>query len=134
MIRYMMPNHSDPQLKALFRRLKEGDETAYLPLYPLLHVHCASFVGAESADDMVQDTLIMIFKHLSEVVDLTSNPKGWMLKIATNKCLDELRRVRRRQAMVKVNREVDPDETHDRRPQGRFARRTPLRGRGRIAG
>jgi RNA polymerase sigma-70 factor (ECF subfamily) len=90
-----MPDDSDPQLKNLFGRLKEGDDTVLALLWPMLYPFCEKRVGNGSAQDVVQETLMKI-SNMRERIDLNRSPKCLMFKIATNSCKDELRRRDRR--------------------------------------
>lgn len=61
-----------------------------------LLVHCYRMMGSlEDADDMVQDTLVKAWTHR----DSLKNPnalRAWLYKIASNTCLDMLKKRKRR--------------------------------------
>jgi RNA polymerase sigma-70 factor (ECF subfamily) len=61
-----------------------------------LLVHCYRILGSfEDAEDMLQETLVRVWKRL-ETFEGRSSLRAWLYKIATNACLDALdsRRVR----------------------------------------
>ena len=71
-------------------------ETAVEPLLRSLHAHCYRFVGGlGQADDLVQETLLRAWQNRGEIRDPQALP-AWLFRIATNACLDELRRTRPR--------------------------------------
>lgn len=60
-----------------------------------------------SADDMTQETFITAYKKISQFKE--GNFKGWLGRIATNNCYDELRRLKRRPADSLEDRSTDED-------------------------
>jgi RNA polymerase sigma-70 factor (ECF subfamily) len=71
-------------------------ETAVEPLLRPLHAHCYRFVGGlGQADDLVQESLLRAWRKRDEIRDPQALP-AWLFRIATNACLDELRRARPR--------------------------------------
>ena len=71
-------------------------ETAVEPLLRPLHAHCYRFVGGlGQADDLVQESLLRAWRNRAEIRDPQALP-AWLFRIATNACLDELRRTRPR--------------------------------------
>jgi len=61
-----------------------------------LHVHCYRMLGSfEEAEDAVQETLLRAWRGRSQV-DSESGFRPWLYRIATNYCLDVLRRRKRR--------------------------------------
>ena len=79
---------------------KRGDQQAFEKLVePHRHellAHCYRILGSlEDAEDMLQETLIRVWKHL-DTFEERSSVRRWFYKIATNTCLDALdsRRVR----------------------------------------
>lgn len=64
---------------------------------PELHIHCYRMMGTlEDADDMVQETLIKAWNHRDSLKDPTAL-RAWLYKIASNTCLDALKKQSRRQ-------------------------------------
>ncbi|GAB3533251.1 RNA polymerase subunit sigma-70 [Arthrobacter tecti] len=60
-----------------------------------LHVHCYRLLGSfEEAEDAVQDAVVRAWVH-RESFDRGDNVRAWLYRIATNVCLDELRRRKR---------------------------------------
>jgi RNA polymerase sigma-70 factor (TIGR02960 family) len=89
---------------------KSGDESAFAELTEPhrreLHVHCYRMLGSfEAAEDLVQETLLRAWRHRE---GFEGGPlfRAWLYKIATNACLDELRRSKRRVATVESFRDV----------------------------
>ena len=65
-----------------------------------LHVHCYRILGSfEEAEDAVQETLLRAWRGCSQV-DVESGFRAWLYRIATNYCLDVLRRRKRRPQIV----------------------------------
>jgi RNA polymerase sigma-70 factor (TIGR02960 family) len=61
-----------------------------------LHVHCYRMLGSfDEAEDAVQETLLRAWRGRSKV-DSESGFRPWLYRIATNYCLDVLRRRKRR--------------------------------------
>jgi RNA polymerase sigma-70 factor (ECF subfamily) len=60
-----------------------------------LHVHCYRMLGSfEAAQDLVQETFLRAWRHRDDLTDGTG-ARAWLYRIATNACLDELRRLDR---------------------------------------
>jgi DNA-directed RNA polymerase specialized sigma24 family protein len=63
-------------------------EAAIEPFRRELHVHCYRLLGGlAEADDLVQETLLRAWRHRGDVRD-PGALRGWLLRIATNACLD----------------------------------------------
>jgi len=79
--------------EAEFQRLVE-------PYRRALEVHCYRMLGSlQDAEDMVQETLLRAWRSL-ERFESRSSIQTWLYRIATNACLDELRRRPRRPQTV----------------------------------
>jgi RNA polymerase sigma-70 factor (TIGR02960 family) len=89
---------------------KRGDEAAFArltePHRRELHVHCYRMLGSfEAAEDVVQETFLRAWRHRE---GFEGGPlfRAWLYKIATNACLDEIRRNKRRVPSVESFRDV----------------------------
>jgi RNA polymerase sigma-70 factor (TIGR02960 family) len=61
-----------------------------------LHVHCYRMLGSfDEAEDAVQETLLRAWRGRSQI-EAESGFRPWLYRIATNYCLDVLRRRKRR--------------------------------------
>lgn len=66
------------------------------------------FLNREDALDMAQETFIKAFNAIASF-NRQSSFKTWLFRIATNVCLDELHRRKRRAATVSLTAEEDGD-------------------------
>ncbi len=71
-----------------------------------LHVHCYRMLGSfEEAEDAVQETFLRAWRKREGFVG-DSGYRAWLYRIATNTCLDEIRRTKRRPPSVSLFTEV----------------------------
>lgn len=73
---------------------RAGDQEAFTqlvePYQKQLFVHCYRILGSfEDAEDMLQETLVRVWKHLDSF-EGRSSLRSWLYKIATNTSLDAL--------------------------------------------
>src|SRR5258708_17487968 len=100
--------------QATAEAVRAGDESAFSALTERhrreLLVHCYRMVGnLEDAEDLVQETFLRAWRGRSGF-EGRSTLRAWLYKIATNACLDAIKRSRRR---IQV---VDPPGAQDQPP------------------
>lgn len=90
----------NPDEITLLNAARAGDQEAFAqlidPYRRQLLVHCYRILGSfEDAEDMLQETLVRVWKHLDSF-EGRSSLRSWLYKVATNASLDSLdsRRVR----------------------------------------
>jgi RNA polymerase sigma-70 factor, ECF subfamily len=93
-------------------RARAGDEEAFRELvHPFrgeLQLHCYRILGSvQDAEDLLQETLLAAWRGL-ERFDGRSSLRGWLYRIATNRCLNALRDKGRRPPTVEPI--ADPPE------------------------
>ncbi|OLB79304.1 MAG: RNA polymerase subunit sigma-70 [Actinobacteria bacterium 13_2_20CM_2_71_6] len=93
-----MPGNADGD--TVVEAAKAGDESAFAVLVGRyrreLHVHCYRMLGSfEEAEDLVQETFLRAWRKRES---FEGGPlfRAWLYRIATNACLDALRRSSRR--------------------------------------
>ena len=82
--------------RALLASARAGDERAFRalvdPCRRALEVHCYRMLGSpHDAEDVAEETLLRAWRSLDHL-ERGSPVDGWLLRIATNACLDELER------------------------------------------
>jgi RNA polymerase sigma-70 factor (TIGR02960 family) len=74
-----------------------------------LHVHCYRMLGSfEEAEDLVQETFLRAWRHREQFDDAAGGGhfRAWLYRIATNACLDHIRRKGRRAEEVSSYAEI----------------------------
>jgi RNA polymerase sigma-70 factor (ECF subfamily) len=93
----------------------EGVESEFAPLFERhrreLQVHCYRMLGSlEESEDLVQETFLRAWrKRASFDPEGPSSFRAWLYKVATNACLDLLRRRPRRLVPLEVAAAGDPE-------------------------
>ncbi|MBM4385145.1 MAG: RNA polymerase sigma factor [Deltaproteobacteria bacterium] len=84
-----LPGALRDELRAAWHRYV--DLTA--PLRPALHGYCRRLTGnLWDAEDLVQDTLLRAFATLGSIHHEIANPRGYLLRVASNSWIDAARR------------------------------------------
>jgi RNA polymerase sigma-70 factor (ECF subfamily) len=84
---------------AVIERARAGDEAAFAAIYEYysapIHRYAYRLVGTpEQADDITQETFIRAFQNVGRLGG-DPNVSAWLYRIASNCCMDALRRRRR---------------------------------------
>jgi RNA polymerase sigma-70 factor, ECF subfamily len=95
----------------LVTQARGGDRDAFAALVAphrrALHMHCYRILGSlQEAEDLLQESLLRAWLAL-EQFEHRSSVRAWLYRIATNACLDALKRRKRR---VLPDRYVPPDD------------------------
>jgi RNA polymerase sigma-70 factor (ECF subfamily) len=96
----------------LVEEAREGSERAFdelvTPHRRELHLHCYRMLGSfEDAEDAVQETLLRAWTRVSTYAG-ASTFRAWLYAIATNVCLDALRRRKARTWPTEVAKAANP--------------------------
>jgi RNA polymerase sigma-70 factor (ECF subfamily) len=88
------------ETEAVLAAARAGDESAFAGLVEPhrreLHVHCYRMLGSfEDAEDLVQETFLRAWRSRA-TFERGAFFRAWLYRIATNACLDSLRRKARR--------------------------------------
>lgn len=106
--------------KRLLARARAGDSEAFEQLYEdsarwLLSV-VRRLVGDDSAEDVLADTYIQIWRTLKDYDETRGPPTVWMAVIARSRALDHLRRERAKNPGAHVDG-PPPEASHDETPE-----------------
>jgi RNA polymerase sigma-70 factor, ECF subfamily len=87
-----------PAPDPLVERAVAGDDTAFTVLVARhrreLHGHCRRMLPSERAEDALQEALLRAWRARCDFAGRCTF-RSWLYRIATNACLDEMRRERR---------------------------------------
>jgi RNA polymerase sigma-70 factor, ECF subfamily len=105
-------SRAEAEADAVVAAARAGDESAFGLLVESyrreLQVHCYRMVGSfEDAEDMVQETYLRAWRSRSSF-EGRSSFRAWLYRIATNACLDLLKRRRPRVLPPQVAAAADP--------------------------
>lgn len=86
-----------------------GDSSALIEPYRReLHLHCYRLMGSlDDAEDLVQETMLRAWQRFATFTGAASL-RTWLYTIATNACLDALRKRRRRTLPTAASSAADP--------------------------
>jgi RNA polymerase sigma-70 factor, ECF subfamily len=88
------PSHDAPEglafsVKASWQRFLD----TYEPLRPELYRYCRHLTHSPwDAEDLAQDALARAFVTLAQLTSAPPNPRAWLLRVASNLWIDQLRR------------------------------------------
>jgi RNA polymerase sigma-70 factor (ECF subfamily) len=108
---FMNHTKTEEQVKYL-ESARAGDHQAFEqlvePYRRELLAHCYRILGSyDDAEDMLQESLVRVWKHLDSF-EGRSSLRAWLYKIATNACLDGLDTRRRRGLPKELYQRGDP--------------------------
>lgn len=114
---YDVMSQSEEQT-AVLREEKEALLTAVYHEYSVpIHSYAARLLGnGEDADDITQEVFIRAHAHLAELRD-PARLKSWLYRIATNLCMDQLRKRSRTRRIFGIPVPLGPEsEENDHAP------------------
>lgn len=114
-VRNMPHSSASPEKSehSLVEAAKAGDDAAFRaliePLSRELSAYAYRMLGAfQDAEDALQETRLKAWRHLSSYSDRDRTFRAWVYRIATNTCLDMLRKEQRRVLPPDVGPPVQP--------------------------
>ncbi|MEZ5035274.1 MAG: RNA polymerase sigma factor [Chitinophagaceae bacterium] len=95
-----MKNPSSQLNAALIQRLQNGDKEAFEELYDqynaaLYGIICKIVRSEEVSQDVLQDAFVKIWKHIHTYNPTKGSLFTWMLNIARNTAIDQLRKLKK---------------------------------------
>src|SRR5918994_5597945 len=107
-----IPDPAQAEREAL-EAARRGDGDAFRSLVEPrrreLHVHCYRMLGSvQDAEDALQDTLLAAWRGLARFEGRAS-VRQWLYAIATNVCLNAIKRRRKRELPTDVGTPVGPE-------------------------
>ncbi|MCX4582387.1 RNA polymerase subunit sigma-70 [Streptomyces sp. NBC_01481] len=92
------PPEDSPSEDELLAAARAGNEDAFKalvgPYLRELHVHCYRMLGSvQDAEDVMQEVLLRAWRHM-DAFEGRSSVRGWLYRIATNRCLTSRSRAR----------------------------------------
>lgn len=98
----------------LLKQAKNGDSKAFSELLkshlPMIYNIAYRMSGnAEDASDMTQEAMIKLFKNL-ESFNFQSKFSTWVYRVATNACLDEIKKQKRHSNVLSIDNEKETEE------------------------
>src|SRR5688572_21989151 len=108
------PTTSTVQQRALLDSARDGNEDAYRQLVERyrseLHAHCYRMLGSvHDAEDALQETMLRAWKGLARF-EGRSSLRSWLYTIATNTCLNAIKRRPKRVLPVDYGPATDPHD------------------------
>ncbi len=100
--------------KELVRLAKDGNVAAFETLIGeyqkrIFAIAYRMIQNPEDAADLTQEVIVKIFKHLDKFQG-NSKFSTWVYRIATNTCLDELKKTRRNTTVYSLDKEIETEE------------------------
>jgi RNA polymerase sigma factor (sigma-70 family) len=100
--------------RVIIRRVLEGNKDSYAEIITRYHGKVSSVIrkmlgNTPDAPDIMQEIFIKTYYHLSEY-KMNYDFSAWLYRIASNHCLDELRK--RKRALQTTDAEIEPADRY----------------------
>jgi RNA polymerase sigma-70 factor (ECF subfamily) len=110
----MAAGTSEVEMQQLLDRARKGDESAYAHIVELhrgeLQAHCYRMLGSvHDAEDALQEAMLRAWRGLGKF-DGRGSLRGWLYKISTNTCLDQIAKRPKRVLPVDYGPATDPHD------------------------
>jgi RNA polymerase sigma-70 factor (ECF subfamily) len=107
----MPPENSEIET-TLFRQIANGDQRAFGELYDrtsgIVYSVAHRILGQKAeAEDVTQEIFLAIWNNAGAFDPNLSKPTTWIIILTRNKCIDRLRRLRRRSRVIDESVEFD---------------------------